>query len=1400
MRRLLTSLVLVSSLAAVAALYQPVTWLVDTSLLRLRDNILQNLEATLGRRISYSRILPSVAQGLEIEEFRVSDGSGTDLVRAKRLVVRYDLANVLLQGAFPVSEVVLQEASVTLRETEDRDILEFLIDFVSRKGLLPPITIRGEKVRVGLEFQDFDVQAAEIDFRFDNLVNFFDFSLDGGVSGEIRGALPLKRFSTRVSARGRFDPAFQDANLDLSLQDFDSDVFLIRSQDVKLFKLGSQFNLRTIKNAQPFDLEVTFDPETPSWSLFLIAERFRLSNLMQLKRVPTEWEPLLLSQFSGQFFLSHGHGEGQGLDYWIRGTLTIPGLPHLGRTSLELDSHGTDRKAIVTRAVVSASGLEGSFTGTIAWDTVWTVDGGLSVDRLIGPRGRTYSGRLEFASVRQGEMTLSGRVEETGHGRGITLGGRILQEPTVQTFELAVQGDVTGSARLTYFPATDVLSGNAVVDNLRPTFLLDQVGWGEGLPSGWLEEWRTSLQVSLLVTPDRSVTLLFAVRAQESSLPTRAIELQGQIVDRTFGVDLTRLILDDYTARGRFEGRLEDPLLTVRFDLDVNQVSYRGIVRGDLASGLWQLVVGNAPILTVRIYQRALEADWSFESFPIPLDPLTLRVSSSGALFFDSTRSVVESLEASLEIRIGQLFNMRDLSLALEVVTAAPNDFDIRDLRYSDNFSGYVGSGRLVFHGPSDFALDLGARSETDRSLLLSLGSSEEGFTLQGLVMGLDLRRFYDNNFEGLLDAQVQARLVGTETMARGLAQLHQARFGNDPLQAAVKFQIGNNRLRLTDLEVNYLNVTVENGSLEVDLETGSAALEARARGRFNRIPWSTSVRALVETNQEIGFGRDLLGVERILGSVSLTRTLFDNRPQADFTLTFSKIRSITTFRGGENNFLVGRFTDEGDFRILLGEPFLIKASLEGKLVNGVVNARVQNLVARPELVNTLISASILKVLRGSITADFEVRGLVTDPTFHGSIEFAGLYAQIPAFKGIVGPIDTTLRFEDNGLFLPPTHVASGGGELRVEGTISFARWVPDRYSLSVQIDPDHPVGVDYRFSVVVLNGSVAGRLDVSGNLFYARAQGDLELSDSTILIGTETTSEDFPFPLDLDLSIRSGNRLMFVWPLAEFPVIRAYISPRQEVHYRSQSLQGVFQLTGGILIRGGEIFYLGQVFYLSEGELRLNENQNRFDPYLSLNAELRTRDNTGPVTVLLTVSDFLSRFTPRFSSSPPRSTDEINALVGGILVPERYTQEGWQGALNLVGDFGSNLVLRPFENVVRSTLGLDMFSIRTQILNKFLLNQFTAQSPSLQDYLDNTSVFWGKYLSENIFFEGLFFLSGASQPLPGAIPEELRPRLELGLEMKTPLMLIRWQFVPESPSRLFIPDNTIFLNWRWTY
>jgi hypothetical protein len=301
-----------------------------------------------------------------------------------------------------------------------------------------------------------------------------------------------------------------------------------------------------------------------------------------------------------------------------------------------------------------------------------------------------------------------------------------------------------------------------------------------------------------------------------------------------------------------------------------------------------------------------------------------------------------------------------------------------------------------------------------------------------------------------------------------------------------------------------------------------------------------------------------------------------------------------------------------------------------------------------------------------------------------------------------------------------------------------------------------------------------------------------------------------------VDVTVRTGRGVQFIWPDRDFPILRSNFATGQTVSITADTESGDFSLVGEIDIQSGDLFYFDRNFLLREGEIAFRESEQEFDPRLTARAELREVTPEGPVRIFLVAENQrLSEFSPRCESNPPLPGSEIIAILGGNIFQQGGTESvslstALLSTSDIVTQFG---VFRQFEDAVRRQLDLDLFAIRTSVIQNVLLTALdpageAAQqvAPSLGTYLNDTSIFLGRYLGDSVFGQLVLQMRARdfseAQPVDPGV-QQLGGVLidsEISLEWQTPFFLLEWNFAPQSPEELFIRDNTFSLSLSFSY
>jgi hypothetical protein len=511
----------------------------------------------------------------------------------------------------------------------------------------------------------------------------------------------------------------------------------------------------------------------------------------------------------------------------------------------------------------------------------------------------------------------------------------------------------------------------------------------------------------------------------------------------------------------------------------------------------------------------------------------------------------------------------------------------------------------------------------------------------------------------------------------------------------------------------------------------------------------------------------------------------------------------------------------EGDFYAGFSYPSPVRGAVIGTVNPKTIDAQGTDLYVDLASLGRFIPAQVQEIISlawGFATASIRIAGPLGDPEFFGLAEGYSVQLLVPQYVAApIRPVPVTITLDGNEMSFGPISATVGKGWGTVSGWFRFDRWIPNIFNIDVNVLPDHAIPFNMDVMGILAHGDSSGTLHMSMEDYVFTVSGNLTIQDTEISLDTsELFSKRNLDPSSVvstavDIAITSGRKVEFVWPITEFPLLQAYADMGTVLKISNDSLAGRYSVVGDINLRGGEIFYAERSFYIREGTLAFNENEIQFEPRISARAEIRDRTDTGPVTISMIIENApLQSFTPRLESNPPLSQIDILSLLGQNLtgMPEESTGAVQRAFLNSTADVLAQFsVVRRLERGIRDFLSLDLFSVRTQVLqNAFIqatgLQEQVDRTSGVGNYFDNTTIFIGKYIGADMFAQGMFsFRYDENKINSGWLTYGgLTFEPDIGIELRSPLLAIRWNIVPMHPENLFINDNSFTLTWRWSF
>jgi len=686
---------------------------------------------------------------------------------------------------------------------------------------------------------------------------------------------------------------------------------------------------------------------------------------------------------------------------------------------------------------------------------------------------------------------------------------------------------------------------------------------------------------------------------------------------------------------------------------------------------------------------------------------------------------------------------------------------------------------------------------------------------------------------------------------------LKQGRLGTDPLVLDGNLVLQPGRIRVHSLSASYLAHRITGGQGTVDVARGTYSFggvfqtqvfadvitaSVGVDGSWNIAPGvaSTTAAAPAPAGNATAFGAVAAaptanaqaaaapaaraGANAVIdlglqGKLALSDITVAGTAAPSWSIAFRTTGQRLAFDGGPGNSMHGWVDSRLAFGANLLSPLPISGSIQGRVASGRIHAGLDVESFDLTVLNQILKSPpidmgggprpVIRFTSGVGAGKLTVDGDVNDPDFTGELDIVGGGMLTGYSPDEAGPVSTSLLFEGKSFRVPRTVAPAGQARLSAEASFVIDHWVPTDWDVRLATEQKTAVRLRTRFGVLNADGAASGTLHVSGDDRRTAVDGALTVSDCRITLGKAPVGKFVPEepPTIANVTVETGRRVEFHWPTADLPVVRTIATPGGKIAVTYRGDTGAYSIKGGTAVQGGEIYYFDRSFIMRRGSITFNEDQTTFDPWITARAEAREWDQAAgqEVKVYLDADSPLSKFSPRFSSDPARSETEILAMIGAPFVNRVDTQGIGMAAFLYSDILSQNWILRPFEQKVRQVMNLDMFSVRTQIIQNIAAQKVlgTTVNP-----LDNTSVSIGKYIGNDLFLEMLVRLQqpqipvAVVQPQGGVIAESmaLQTELELNLEWATPFFLMEWSFLPQHPETLFLSDNSLSFSWRFSY
>ena len=1424
----------------------------DALMVDLKSRVIVSIEDLLGYQIGYEEISPSFLSFLEIRNLTLTHPeTREEILQIRNLKLFYNPLSYFFKrsGNVLISNINITGLKISFDLERDRSLLGlFSSSDRDNQPTVPLDLSRYYSGRIRIRSWSLHYGSSEDSVKFEgNTItlkqqdDYMRIKLNGHFS-LIRSVsdLPLDRIVFDVSVTGNLQNNLGGFNLNGDFRDVQSNLFDIPRQELNIRFDGNEFKLAKVRDRQPYDLNLVFQD---NWlTVDFNADQFSPGKIVTLKGKLENIDPWLSTVLSGtghfEIFLDEGS-----MLYSYDGTAFVDNQNLPFPVNAEIRASGSESILLADQLTVS------TVYGTYAFSGEWAFpdkipQGELSFFQMPVSEDITMEGNLIFEEVEDYFYIRSENLELSSGWHPGNL--KILISRNEDSFVYSLRSELNPANS---YKDQILLNGEFSFDEtfrLKSSYVINQFSMETlkaFLPS-YEEVLSNPLLGSMVLQTNGSFTVDggdYYIRMQDFGISSpdgkKDLKCRGFISPDEFEVYSLEMNWDDNYLLGSFQGRLAQDEINLESSWNLNNNTYlvnsvysdgklsfignyglKGQVYKDPASGFLATVeAGNYPLTwngqkllsSFNVRGRYRDDDWE----------LYLKESE---FLWDSTDI------------------LSNPALALTAYLA-PGSVNIFSMEYRDDFSVLKGSGSLfydlnqnIFNGSIN--LNEGKSDSTNETYSVYCVYNDGILSSTMQIQNALLDRFVQFGLKGAVDADVTIDGSLTTPVIEGNLASSNFEYGSDKMAFNGRFQLNRERVELYDLNVVRNNVTLSRGLGFFNFREGNLMLTTRVstdsereEGGSRKLPVETGMTIMIDMQGAVEFSQLNSMAERDFSGRFRTHPI-----QWNGMITYPA-RVIEFERKGSE--LSGSLLSDPsqNFRynlsnknieIEIGDSFPVSFSMKGNFDPEQLDMDFSNVRVNLNTINYFIPKD--RALNGryvvfrensAMEGAVHIGGTLANPDFQGELDSRRLLVLTPYVNDEIAETNIRLSMNGNRIETNRFIIPIGEGQLVGEGYLNLSGWGIGDYSLTVKAEGKPGTPFDYNAYGVQASGAFTG--DV--RLFGTNQQGGLEgtlvfnellgsMGERTELVSNDGSSVKYPFTLDLKFI--TGRNAKFILPNPQLAIATATAEQGEQVNLTLDTLNDTFSLTGAVNIRNGEINYFDRSFELTEGSITFNENEDLFNPFVNMEAEIETTDIDGDdVTVYLTYRNaVLEEFTPIMRSDPPRTDEQIMALFGQSLIPYDTEEVDLSKLVLATGGMVSDYALvEPFESALKDSLNLDSVTIKTEILENALLNQLEgstytgSDSYNLGQYLDNTSIHIGRFIGDYLFFSaGILVdydeLNGINSYTGGMtfVPD-------LTLEMRTPVFsgcveLQSGKILHDIDNTDFVPRNSISLEWQFSY
>ena len=1407
------------------------------------------LHDTTGLSISYERLSPSILSNFYIHNIRVYDDDGNQLLSISKTRISYSLlnlikkdlqrgiSNVVIDGiTLDVDELILIASRFNTKESAQ-------INLAQVKKIIPEnIKLKN----IYLEYNDKNVSALlnikNIGVSNTLKKNTIDIQTEAVLNASL--AAYKKHISGKLSASGSLTDNFDGSQLNLKLRDFTDGDYRLNKLNLHASYTNGTVEAHTIQAVNPVSFGLFYDFKSGD-----VNGQLQLENLKPLSLLTINSKQVELKKFKDLTVSTNTivkcNIKDRTLNYITDTSASIPSSVFPGGADILFSLYGDEKKTELTNFSVNGENCTASSKLSLVYESK-QLSGYIEVPEYKLPNGNIISTEIYFDPLEKGFMAFSPQVfigsrslaalqltvlpqsdsydftfeladyshlEEIEPGM-LKLDGSYLNESKYFQTNITLSSlylDSLAALAAQVMPAEDAEKIEGLQKNLEP-YLLS----GDLYASTDLKTFSYNIPYVLLANAKAdNQALMFALNGTDSSIQLNQLSL----IMGKFAMEASASLDSAPDSSDKF----------FTADLNIDSIPYH--FSGTIMPEVVTLTGDYGTDIEVRINEnKSFDGNLTLKSLPVKILDKTIIFTSSTSFSYDEENGPDLQI-AHLEVEQADGVMSVNPKLVLSG-NATKYGARIDTIAYSDFYS--------VLEGSADAILNINENVFDSVGIGLNLRNpiTDEMITVDGSIANPDhlamnkdtiLKSLYMNlqmqlkNFSlsRFVDQTNDNNMISGMLFTSGTIEHPYVALNIDSLSVLVAADMltgkGNVVLEDRDLTISDLNISYE--GMDFSNIQASASLtdwNLNATGEFFVAVMDKNLYAplvLTAGNAIVPEGKlfpDSIMVT--LSSPEFGGTLLKKPFPLSFTALYAN--NLVSIYSSDNCGLYGSYTKEGLLELNLDNKNFLSAKMDGLVDFKATNLELYDLyLDLPKACTYLNIEDMFIAENGIITGNAVITGSMNDPELNGWAKITGPVVKCPMlFKQKISAPEINFNIISNEIQIPETILSLKNNQRMLAGlTVYLNKWTFDHMEGEFSSYKSDLLPVNLKTDVLTLNGNVSldismylenDILDVAGSI----AGENIDLAIQLFALSNLSSgNQEMAMPLQIvtDLDITLGNHASVQLD----PVLRCVFVPNTTMKVVINQPEDLYMIDGELKFKSGDVAYLNRNFYIKAGNIKFNKNDIA-NPTITVTAETRERDDRGQtVKIVMSVEDQeLLNLNPHFSSVPAKSENEIRSLLGQIVVADSDSAGDFIFAAS---DYAiQSTVVRQAENKLRDLLNFDIFSLRTNVLqntyNYSVARNSSKEKISLGNFLDNTTVYIGKYLGSSLYVDAMLHVSledGNVSDITSAGKMLFQP--EFGMELESPFANIRVNMAPDINALLknqFVPSASLTLSWKFTY